>query len=552
MQKNKLNEELSPSQTQLKTLLDYFQKNLFDEAEKLALSITQEFPNHQFAWKVLGALSEKAGRIQEALNANLKALKISPKDAEAHNNLGNTFKELGRLDEAEASYKKAIALDPDHADAYFNLGRLFKESRRFDEAKEYFNKTIYLKPDNAFAYNDLGTALDGLGKLEEAEPIYRKAIKLKPDFAEAHNNLGITLEMLGRLEEAQASIDRAVRLKPHYATAHYNLSRIKKFTKKDEQFLTLQGLYQDENISEQKRCFVNFSLAKAQEDLQNFEQAYLHYSKGNALRKKILQYDFKNDIKFFDQIKRSSKIILKNSLNSNNLENTLTPIFIVGMPRSGTSLVEQIISSHSQVTGAGELNFINKFGGHLVEGLAEINIDALVDFRKNYIRKLQYFSEGKSFVIDKLPQNFCFLGLIASAIPEAKIIHVKRNPAAVCWANYKQYFTATGLGYSYSLDDIVNYYKLYKNLMEHWIDLLGDKIYDLDYELLVNQQESETRKIIEYLNLNWDPMCLSPQDNKKSSQTASSIQVRKKIYKGSSHQWLKYESFLDGAFDCFL
>ena len=219
------------------------------------------------------------------------------------------------------------------------------------------------------------------------------------------------------------------------------------------------------------------------------------------------------------------------------------------MPRSGTTLVEQIISSHQMVSAAGELSFVAKFGERLVRGKSIINEESLLEFREQYLQKLMSFAKGKSFVTDKMPLKFRYIGVIAAALPEAKIIHVKRNPAALCWANYKQYFSKKGLGFSYDLKDVVSYFDLYKNLILHWKSEVKCAFYDLDYELLVEKQETETRKLIDYIGLNWDSKCLSPEKNQNTVSTASSIQVRKKVYKGSSQKWMKYEPFLNGALD---
>jgi hypothetical protein len=311
-------------------------------------------------------------------------------------------------------------------------------------------------------------------------------------------------------------------------------------------------LYLNEDISEEQRCHINFGLAKACEDLGNFEQAYTHYGEGNVLRKKLLNYDINQDVELFRQIKFNYPRIEQNSLASEKFPKNLMPIFIVGMPRSGTTLVEQIVSSHSQVTGAGELNFAAQFGAGSATGFTEANNEYLLDFRHNYLNKLQNVSNGNLIVTDKMPQNFHYIGLLAAAFPEAKIVHVKRNPAAVCWANYKQYFVSKNIGYCYAIDDILAYHKLYENLMEFWGNKLSKRIYNLDYELLTVSQESETRQLIEYLGLDWDEKCLSPQKNTRSVATASNLQVREKVYQGSSQQWKKYQPFLNGALDGLL
>jgi hypothetical protein len=228
------------------------------------------------------------------------------------------------------------------------------------------------------------------------------------------------------------------------------------------------------------------------------------------------------------------------------------PIFIVGMPRSGTTITEQIISSHPQVTGGGELDFVAEFGATLARGGSQVNDNSLLIFREKYLSKLQEIANGKTIVTDKMPLNFRYLGLLAAAFPEAKIVHLQRDPAAVCWENYKKYFGSKALGYSYGLDDVVTYYSLYQKLMKFWENELGNKIYHLDYELLTTNQESETRKLIDYLELDWDEKLLSPQDNSRHVKTASNIQIRQKVYQGSSLQWKKYEPFINGAFDGLL
>ena len=190
----------------------------------------------------------------------------------------------------------------------------------------------------------------------------------------------------------------------------------------------MQQLYLDEDISDDQRCHINFGLAKACEDLGNFEQAYAHYAEGNALRKKLLQYDIKVDVNLFKKIKSNYPQIAQNSLAPDSFPNNLMPIFIVGMPRSGTTLVEQIISSHSEVTGAGELNFVAQFGATIAIGVTEANHGSLLDFRHKYLNRLQNVSDGNLIVTDKMPQNFRYIGLLAAAFPEAKIIHVKETP----------------------------------------------------------------------------------------------------------------------------
>ena len=248
-------------------------------------------------------------------------------------------------------------------------------------------------------------------------------------------------------------------------------------------------------------------------------------------------------------MKKTQPVLLESSLEIKKGYSGLSPVFIVGMPRSGTTLVEQIISSHSEVTGAGELKYTAQYGGELAINSAPINTVAISDFRKKYFYELSKVSKGKSIITDKMPQNFRFIPLICAAFPEAKIIHVQRNATATCWSNFKHYFAVKGLGYCYNLEDLVTYYELYIDLMELWQSEYSDRIYNLNYESLTTDQENQTRKLMKYLELNWEEACLSPQNNKRSIRTLSQQQVRKKIYKGSSNAWFKYEPYLNGAFD---
>ena len=520
-----------------------------DEAENTHRHAITLKPDYAAAHNNLGVVLKKLGKSAEAEASYRQAVALEPDYAEAHYNLGNTLKELGRLDEAEASFRKAITLRPDYAEAHNNFGVTLKELGRLDEAENSYRHAITLKPDYAAAHNNLGVALKELGRLDEAEVSLGEAIGLKPDFAEAHNNRGVTLRGLGKLTEAEESYRQAIALDPGYAEAHRNLVASKDFSSNDEQFAQMQALYLDPNISENDRCHICFALARASEDLEAFAAAFRFYEEGNALRKAQLGYHKAYDQKLFEEVKANYPRVHSYSLESDIHDSKHVPIFIVGMPRSGTTLAEHIISSHRLVTGAGELPFASQFGRAISVGQTPANDKELKTFRGRYLEALQRRSEGKMVVIDKTPNNFQLLGLITAALPEAKIIHVKRDAAAVCWANYTQYFVSNSLKYCYGLDDILHYYELYQDLMEYWHQVLPNRIYDLDYEVLTQNQEEETRKLIGYLDLVWDDACLSPQNNKRMVSTASATQVRKKVYQGSSELWKRYRAYLNGALD---
>ncbi len=551
---NKKSVVLSPYDAEAQSNLGVTLQDLgnFKEAEASFTQAIALNPNYAEAHCNLGNTLKELGRLDEARSSYAQAIALKPDYARAHYNLGTTLHELGKMSEAEATYNQVIAIDPNYFHAYNNLGNVLKILGRLEEAEACYNRAIVLKPDYADAYYNLANMLKELGRLGEAESNYNQAIALKPDHAVAQNNLGNILKELGRLDEAKSSYNQAIALKPDYAEAHRHLSSIKNFDRQDEQYSKMHDLYLDENLSEEQLCHINFGLAKACEDLGDFDQAFTHYSEGNQLRKKLLNYDINQDIELFKRIKSNYHQIKYKALQPEKLPKKLTPIFIVGMPRSGTTLVEQIISSNSQVTGAGELSYVADFGTVIANGFSKVNHESLLDFRHKYLEKLQIVSNGNLIVSDKMPQNFLYIGLLAATFPEAKIVHVKRNPPAVCWSNYKHYFVSNNLGYCYALDDIVSYHSLYENLMDFWTNMLSEKFYNLDYELLIVNQKSETRQLIDYLGLDWDEKYLSPQNNTRRVATASNLQVREKVYQGSSQQWKKYQALLNGVFDDLL
>ena len=545
--------------------------------------VTELNPAYADGFNNLGVTLQEQGKLEEAIASLYKALSLKPDYADAYNNMGNALKDQGKLEEAIASFNKALSLKPDYTVAYYNMGNALKDQGKLEEAIASFNKALSLKPDYAVAYNNMGNALENQGKLKEAIEAYNKALSIKPDFADAYLNLGNALQVQGKLEEAIASFNKALSLKPDYAGAynnvgnalkdqgkleeaitsfnkalslkpdyaevHKNLSSLIKYRPNDTQVTLVSEMIQRPDLKDNDRCYLHYTFAKMNEDLGDLDAAYNHYVAGGKLRQKLLSYDFKQDELIFNQVKNIAPKLKEFAFDKHIEAAINTPIFILGMPRSGTTLVEQIISSHSQVHGAGELPFLCSFISTFNNGIQTINSDNLLRIRNAYLHELEKISNGCRFVTDKTPHNFLRIGFLLKALPEAKVIHVQRDPAATCWSNFKHYFSTKGLGYSYDLKDTVGYFKLYQDLMDFWDQQYSDQIYHLDYDKLTLKQESETRRLIQYIGLDWEYKCLSPQDNKRSVRTASQQQVREKIYTGSSQAWRKFELFLNGIFD---
>ena len=295
------------------------------------------------------------------------------------------------------------------------------------------------------------------------------------------------------------------------------------------------------------RIGFNFALSHVYENLENHDEQFKFLNEANSLRKEELNYTIKRDKKYFSTIKASF-----NSPHASIKKSSYSPtikklIFIVGMPRSGTSLVHQIIDSHNEAYGAGELNILNKFIGaflkeHNNEGKNFLSEEDVLSIREHFLDSLSRLNITENIIVDKMPLNFRYIGFILAAFPEAKIVHMNRDPMATCWSIYKYYFN--GNSYSFDQDDLAQYFQMYKDLMVFWGQLFPNKIYDICYEDLTADQEAETRKLLEYCELEWDESCLNFHTNKKAVKTTSAMQVRQKIYQGSSEVWKKYEAFL--------
>ena len=521
------------------------------EASEAFKKVTELNPDYADGHSNLGITLQEQGKLEDAIVSYNKALAIKPDYAEAYYNMGNALKEQGKLEEAIDAYNKVLAIKPDHAEAYYNMGITLRDQGKIDEAITSYEKALSLKPDFAEAYNNMGNALKDQGKIEDAIVSYEKALSLKPDFAEAYNNIGITLNEQGKFDEAITFYEKALSLEPDYPEAHRNLSSLIKYKPDNTQVALVGEMIKRSDLKDDDRCHLQYTYAKMKEDLGDLDAAYDNYISGGKLRQKLLSYDFKQDEITFEKIKNMGPKLKEFAFSKPFDTATNTPIFILGMPRSGTTLVEQIISSHSEVHGAGELTFLSRFANSNNIYNQTINSDNILEVRKNYLNELEKVSHSKPFVTDKMPQNFLHISILLKALPEAKVIHVKRDPAATCWSNFKHYFSLKGMGYSYDLKDTVNYFKLYQDLMDFWDQQYSDQIYHLDYDKLTVEQESETRKLIEYLKLGWEDDCLSPNKNKRSVRTASQQQVREKVYTGSSQAWRKFEPYLNGVFDEF-
>lgn len=534
-----------------------------------ALSLKQDYPE---AHNNYGNALSDLGRPNEAAACYRKAISFKPNYVEAHNNLGNTLRVLGDHEKAVVSYRKAININPaffeaynglgialgnlgqwntaienyqkaltfrpTYAEAQNNLGNAFSAIARQDEAIACYRKVIKDNPNHSEAQNNLGNALKAKGLFEEAIACYRMAISINPSYAEAHKNLGVVLEHYGRLSEAVEHYREAIAIRPDYAEVYRHLTSATAHTAYDDEIQAMEELYGDAAILDEQRMHLCFALGKAYEDMKNYDKSFDFITEANQIKRKTYKYSTSETKELFTRIQKTFSADFF-SAHPNMGDNEETPIFILGMPRSGTTLVEQILASHPQVFGAGELNYIGELtnalcpkGKTFPDFLLDLDATAFSRFGADYIRKLREHSAEAKYITDKMPHNFLYIGLIRTVLPKAKIIHCTRAPLDNCLSIYKNYF-ADAHKYAYDLIELGQYYTLYVDLMKHWQQSFSGFIYDICYEELIADQQEQTRKLLKYCSLPWDEACLRPHEAERNVQTASSTQVRQPIYSSS-------------------
>jgi tetratricopeptide (TPR) repeat protein len=511
-------------------------------------------PNYTEVHYNLGVTLRELGLIEEAIKSYMNALRIKNEYPNAHYNLGNALLSIKKYDDAIKHFESAVVFNPEFAQAYYNLGLANKRIKNDFEAGLNFDKALAIKPNYVEAANDRGAIFQNSGDHENAIKYYQKALAINPNLADAYNNIGINEKQLNKDDKAIKSFENAILVDPNFADAYYNLSLFKQYTLSKNQVTKMQSILIADGVSQSDLISINFALAKVSEGLDNQDEflGYLH--EGNRLRKKELNYSIDTAHKLFSIIYENFALLpSSNNKSLQNITPTTRPIFILGMPRSGTSLVEQIISSHEEVFGAGELNtLITPMLEKMLSNEKDKNIFSdkdLFSMRKKYLDSLAQLSTSANVVTDKTPANFQYIGIILSMFPDAKIIHLKRDPRAICWSIYQSNWYENGYRFSYNMDDLVTFYGLYSRLMEFWHKKFPEKIYDVCYEDLTTNQEEETKKLLEYCELDWDENCLNFHKNKRPVKTASSFQVRQKMYQGSSEAWKKYESHIQPLID---
>ena len=532
--------EINPNLALVHLNLGVILKDLgkLQEAELSYRKAIEINPNLALAHSNLGLILKSLGKLQEAELSTRKAIEINPNLALAHLNLGVILKDLGKLQEAELSYRKAIEINSNYAEAHSNLGSTLRDLGKLQEAELSYRKAIEINSNYAEAHSNLGSTLRDLGKLQEAELSYRKAIQIKPDFAEAHYNLGVIFKNLGKLKEAELSTRKAIEINPNFINAYFSLSTIE---------------YSDENNTWRDKLFSENIL----NNKSKIEQVNLYFARANILHKKKrygesskylklannLKFDIKPS-KTDSLIKKSKQLLVesdKDEANHKQSKGIVESIFIVGMPRSGSTLLESILSMRDDVYDLGEVNILEQSFLEYKKFKQEKNLAELYEDKVNNKTEL-------NITTNKWLYNYQYAGIIARHIPNAKIIHCYRNPLDNILSIYRAHF-ARGNKYSSSLVDCTKVYLDQEEIMTQYKHRFRSKIYDFNYDSLVINPKEEIKSLISWLGWKWQDSFLTPHINPRSVLTRSNVEVRYPIHSKSSGGWKNYKDMLKPAIE---
>jgi Tfp pilus assembly protein PilF len=568
------------------------------ELESRARALIEAHPDSGIAWKALGESLRRQGK--DARQALQNAAGLLPDDAEAHSNLGAALRSLGQPEAAAAAFRRALAIGPALAVVHGNLGNALRDLGRLDDAVASYRRALEINPALADVHNNLGNALHDLGLLDEAVASYRRALHVKPDHADAQSNLGSVLMHLGKVEEAEASLSKAIELSLGDARPLAAALLFIPYRQDDSRFDRLESVYaRRASLPPADRIKLGFSMGKALEDIGEYARSFGAYEEANRLFHEGHPYDEAADERQVEHdcgeftramfenwaaaAERSPPVsdgaipdhatpdhatpdhatpdhatpdhatpdhaIPGHATPGHAIPDAHVPIFIVGMPRSGTSLIEQMLASHPAVFGAGELPKLGELAQKarlvpLGSPQRESTLATLRQLGQEYLEHIGKLAPQARYITDKMPGNYQYLWLIQLALPNAKIIHALRDPMDTCFSCYALRFTL-GHEYSYDLRTLGRKYLRYERLMEHWHAALPPgRILSVSYEDNISDPEREVRRMLDHLGLAWNPACLRFYATERAVRTASAAQVRKPIYASSLARWRHFEQHL--------
>jgi tetratricopeptide (TPR) repeat protein len=497
-----------------------------------------------------GAEHWRAGRYEEAETELLTALRKNPENIDAMRFLAMVYYDQDKKPlDVEALLRRAISIAPDFHQALGNLGRILVDNSKLVEAIEIYERLVGLKPNEDDAWAGYGRALAQAGRVEDAERAYRKSLEIQPKTPSVHMTRAHMLKTLGKQEDALVAYRKSIEYNPALGESYWSMANLKVFRFTDQEVSAMEQQLDSDNLKDESRVNFLFSLGKAYEDRKDFEQAWHYYDQGNQLKRSDVVYDpVENEL----LLKKIRGVFSQELFQANEGagHDAPDPIFIVGLPRSGSTLVEQILASHSQVEGTAELpdlgTIANGTGRYRPDNLtfpATISTLTKRDFEaygREYLKQIAHHRVlGTPFFIDKMPNNFIHAGWIKLILPNAKIINTRRHPMDSLLGVYKQLF-AKGQPFTYDTLELTEFYRCYIEIMTHWHEVLPGQVLDVHYEDTVTDLEAQVRRILDFCGLEFEESCLRFYETARPVKTASSEQVRQPIYTSALGLWKKY------------
>ncbi|RUV53243.1 tetratricopeptide repeat protein [Mesorhizobium sp. M7A.F.Ca.MR.228.00.0.0] len=527
------------------------------EAETIYRQVLARQPKHAAAAHFLGLLLHQTGRSEEGLDLIERSVSLQPTNPDFLNNFGTVMRDLGRPAAAIDFFRGAVDLRPDQLAARDNLGSSLKQVGQFEEAEEIYRGTVARNPFHVRARIGLAETLQEAGRLDEALAVFREALAIRPKDADLLHGLGVGLMEKGKLDEAADLFRQALAINPAMATAWLMLTQVKRQKERDSELGGMEAQHAKAPQDSLARMQLSFGLGKANDDLRDYGRAFDYFAEGNAIRRKGINYDQARTRAEFEVMKATFDAGFFEKHRPSSISDD-TPIFIVGMPRSGTTLVEQIIASHPEVYGAGELSILKKAVGRQFPatmpggfpwGVSDMGDADFAEAGQAYLDMLHARYPNMRHVTDKMPGNFLLVGFIHMMMPKARIIHCARDAAATCLSIYKVHFRGDSHRYGYDLGELADFHNLYTDIMRHWHTVLPGVVHDVRYEDFVADQDGQTRALIAHLGLPWDDAALSFHETDRPVRTASAAQVRQPMYQGSVDLWKRYGDRLKPLLD---
>lgn len=518
----------------------------FNQAERIYLDLLRENAHDLDANLQLAQIYSQAGRGDLAVPLLRNAAAVQSLDADACNRIGVLWHQSGQPQPARENFERALALRPESIEFRFNLGLALRDIGLPHGAINCFSTNVRAQPEHLPSLLQLGVSLREVDRLQESLDVFQRAAALNPGDFDIYKYLALTHVDLSHIDEAIRCWERALELDPQCSLAHLRLSHLRSDR---HDIAAMTSLYEkaDKNID---KINLAFGLGKALEDSGSYDLAFKYLLEGNQLKRRQFRYSIDEWRDFFVKLQNIFSADFLRRFHGVGVPDN-TPVFIVGMPRSGSSLVEQILASHSQVFGAGELKLLPSLcaqgalrrGQRFPDYFQDLSGPQWQELGREYLEALRQKAPDAARITDKMPQNFRFLGVINIILPQAKLIHCHRNPLDNCWSIYKNLF-ADGHPYAYDLQELGRFYNFYRALMQHWNAVLPGRIYDLSYEQLIANPRDEIKALLEFCELPFDQRCIDFHRNERAVNTMSAAQVKRPINKDSIERWSAYKEYL--------